>query len=68
MKWCAGPCGRELPLSMFHNNGAGRPHSHCKDCRRVADRNRLRLKYRFDSEFRERVKARMRAAYAERSA
>jgi len=52
MKWCGGPCGRFLPLSVFKHNGkigpGGRRYyqSYCKDCHRVSERGRYRIRMR----------------------
>jgi hypothetical protein len=75
--WCAGPCGRELPLKAF-------PHARhriyvCRPCFRVRDRaykaqskalrkKRLRERRRYwtDRAYRERRKASARATYRRR--
>lgn len=63
MKWCAGPCGRQLIVTAFAVKRDGFPQSRCRGCRSIADRERLRLRYRRDRTFRRRVLARVSAAY-----
>lgn len=57
MRWCSGPCGRELALGEFDRRAI------CRACKRIKDRVRLRNKYRHDHSFAARVKARVRARY-----
>lgn len=45
-KWCAGSCGRELPVGEFHRNTAGNPQPECKACHRVKSRESARRLYR----------------------
>jgi len=40
-RWCAGVCGRELPLDRFRPNRGAR-RTECVDCARFADRTRKR--------------------------
>lgn len=42
MKWCSGPCGRELPLTEFYVNTSGNPQGKCKGCHRVEARESYR--------------------------
>lgn len=45
LRWCEGPCGRELPatLDYFHTTGGSYLTRTCKRCRRVRQQERLRL-------------------------
>jgi hypothetical protein len=64
MKWCTGPCGRELPISEFCLNLRGNPQGKCRACHRVSERERYRKKYHHKSpEFRNHERARKRAEY-----
>jgi hypothetical protein len=62
LKWCNGPCGRELPVSQFYVGGRGSPNPVCKGCHRVAARRRYRRRYRYDAAFRRAERARKVAA------
>jgi hypothetical protein len=64
LKWCAGPCGRQLPAAHFHTNGQGYPQAHCKDCHRIDARQTQRRRYRCSREFREAEKVRAARRYA----
>jgi hypothetical protein len=63
MKWCAGPCGRELPLSEFYIHPEGWPQGRCRACHRVAMRDNYRRRYRNQPAFARRERARGRAKY-----
>jgi hypothetical protein len=73
VKWCNGPCGRELPLEAFSPKGhteAGTPQFHfaCRACRRIQERDRYRGKYHRDPEFRAAELLRVAAVKAARQA
>jgi hypothetical protein len=65
LKWCGGPCGRELPLRAFYlRSGSDRRRHQCIACCRVESVNNRRRRRRLDPSYRERERARMRAQYA----
>jgi hypothetical protein len=68
MKWCNGPCGRELPTECFYSNGQGYLQSRCKGCHRIQKREWARKKYRRDRTWRQAKCASVRASYAARKA
>jgi hypothetical protein len=38
MRWCNGPCGRELPVTSFPIDGHGRPWWRCRLCHNLRRR------------------------------
>jgi hypothetical protein len=64
MRWCNGPCGRQLPVEAFRSNGQGLRASFCNACHRVDARGRYRRRYRWDDQFRQRERERARTYYA----
>lgn len=63
LKWCAGPCGRELPVTSFYKSTGGWPQSKCKACHRIYCKEQKRKQYRNDKKFRMADRARARAYY-----
>src|SRR5262245_26292014 len=83
MKWCPGPCGRELPEECFYRNGRGYLGGACKACCRVRAkfefrrngkkraarrRRRERMRYRIDPAYRAAKLASSAASYVLRRA
>lgn len=66
MRWCSGPCGRELSLDKFDSKPGGYLQSECRACRRIKTRVRLRKRYRREVSYREACRARAAASYAKR--
>jgi hypothetical protein len=64
LKWCAGPCGRQLPASEFYTNGQGYPQAHCKACHRIEAREAARRRYRRSGAYRRAEKQRAARWYA----
>jgi len=60
MRWCAGPCGRELSITTFPIDGRGYYGWTCKACRRV----RRRQLYHSYAPRRRRMRAECRRWYA----
>lgn len=65
-RWCAGPCGRELPAEAFRSN-RGTVRTECRQCERFKDRTRKRARYRRDPKHRA-ARLKSSAAYYRRSA
>lgn len=64
LKWCAGPCGRELPTEAFYANGQGYAQPQCKACHRVRVREYARKRYRRSAAHRRSECARVARWYA----
>lgn len=66
LKWCGGPCGRNLPREAYYphrSRGYLISQSWCKECSRVNVVTRWRRLYRTVTAFREKEKAKSRALY-----
>lgn len=57
MKWCNGPCGRELDPAAFPPNRHGSPGGTCLVCKRYQQRESRRRRYRSSTSYRAHVKA-----------
>jgi hypothetical protein len=54
VRWCDGPCGRELALEAYRPPRGRQPSRVCLDCQAAKRRIRRRVRYRQDMAERER--------------